>query len=49
MTPEIQSILALTIVGCAAAALAIRAVRKKKSGCGGGCGCARSDVMKSRS
>jgi hypothetical protein len=40
MTPALQTALALAIVVLAVSAFVIRwALRRKKPGCGGGCGC----------
>jgi len=45
MSPQIQSYLALVIVGVAMIWLVWRSVAKrKKPGCGGDCGCASSDL-----
>jgi hypothetical protein len=44
MTPHFQTILALAVVAVAAGWLVLGAVsKKKKPGCGGGCGCATDD------
>lgn len=48
MTSDFQTVAALVVVAIAAAWLALRLVaRKKKSGCGGDCGCPTSE-LKSR-
>ena len=44
MTPNVQTFLALTTVAIAAVWLALGALaKKKKPGCGGGCGCATDE------
>jgi hypothetical protein len=39
MTTDIQSFAAITIVAITAGIFIFRALRVKKTGCGGGCGC----------
>jgi hypothetical protein len=40
LTEDIQSIAVIVIIGITLAAFIWRAFRSKKTGCGGGCGCA---------
>lgn len=44
MSPTVQSILALAIVALTVIWLVRRSLAKKKSGCGGDCGCPASEV-----
>lgn len=39
MSGDVQSIAALAVVALTIAAFVWRAFRRKKTGCGGGCGC----------
>jgi hypothetical protein len=48
MTPQLQSVAALFIVALAATWLVWRMLRKKKSGCGGDCGCPTSEFKAKR-
>jgi hypothetical protein len=44
MSPQFQTLAALVIVALAATWLVWRALAKKKSGCGGNCGCPSSAI-----
>ena len=45
MTAEVQTIIALAVVGVAATWLVIRALAKRKNpGCGGDCACPASEI-----
>jgi hypothetical protein len=45
MSPEVQTLAALALVGAAAIWLSLRALaQRRKPGCGGGCGCTSEDL-----
>jgi hypothetical protein len=45
MSPEVQTLAALAVVGVAAVWLTLRAfAARRKPGCGGGCGCTSDEL-----